>query len=225
MLYKDNVDLTLTKAGTTKSRSAQKLRKRRPEEVKSRIIEAAIQAFARQGFSGASLRAIAREAGVTIQLLVYHFSTKEELWKQAMTEAFSTFDSLHGTEPLPCDTPVIERLRRYISDLVQFTGQRPDLLRIMIQEAGQITPRMIWLADNRTSPMLREFCALAKEGQEAGLVRDIPPARLFYAAAATASLPYSVAAEYNYLVGKNPFTNSEMERTKKIIENLIFTSL
>lgn len=201
---------------------SQKRRKRQPDEVKSRIVEAAIRAFARQGFSGASLRAIAREAGVTIQLLVYHFATKEALWKQAMTEAFSTFDSLHGAEPLPADAPVADRLRRYISDLVQFTGRRPDLLRIMIQEAGQITPRMTWLADTRISPMLKEFCALAKEGQEAGLVRDIPPARLFYAAAATASLPYSVAAEYSYLVGNDPFTKSEMDLTKKLIEDTLF---
>lgn len=202
--------------------SRPKRRQRRPEEVKARLIDAAIRAFAQLGFSGASLRAIAGEAGVTIQLLVYHFSTKEELWRQAMTEAFSTFDQLHHHEPLPADTPVVDRIRRYISDLVLFTGARPDLLRIMIQEAGQVTPRMTWLAENRTAPMFNEFCALAKEGQEAGVVCDTPPSRLFYAAAAIASLPYSVSAEYKYLVGKDPFTKSEMEQTTGLIESLIF---
>lgn len=198
-------------------------RQRRPEEVKSRIVEASIVAFAQQGFSGASLRAIAREAGVTIQLLVYHFSTKEELWRHAMTEAFATFDRLHQTEALPPAAPVRDRLKRYIADLVLFTGRRPDLLRIMIQEAGQVTPRMTWLAENRTAPMLNEFCALAKEGQDIGIVCKAPPPRLFYAAAAIASLPYSVASEYRYLVGRDPFTRSEMEQTQGLIERLIFS--
>jgi len=199
-------------------------RRRRPDEVKSRIIEAAIPAFARQGFSGASLRAIARDAGATIQLLVHHFSSKEELWRQAMTDAFTAFDRLHQTEPLPPSAPVADRIKRYIADLVHFTGRQPDLLRIMLQEAGQVTPRMTWLADNRIAPMFDEFCALAREGQEAGIVCDTPPSRLFYAAAAIASLPYSVSAEYNYLTGKDPFTRSEMERTQGLIERLILTT-
>lgn len=210
--------------GRTAKPGAQRRRRRRPDEVKARIVEAAISAFARLGYSGASLRAIAREAGVTIQLLVYHFSSKDELWRHAMTEAFATFDQLHHTEPLPGTAPVADRIKRYIADLVQFTGQRPDLLRIMIQEAGQITPRMAWLAENRTAPMFREFCALAEEGQAAGVVCDTPASRLFYAAAAIASLPYSVSAEYNYLVGSDPFTPSEMERTQRLIERLIFAS-
>lgn len=200
-----------------------KRRRRQPEEVKARLTTAAIKAFSRHGFAGASLRAIARDAGVTIQLLVYHFSTKEDLWKHAMAEAFSTFDDLHQASPLPDDAPVRDRMRRYIADLVEFTGKQPELLRIMIQEAGQITARMAWLADTRTAPMLSEFCALAKEGQEAGVVvADTPASRLFYAAAAIASLPFSVAAEYNYLVGSDPFTPAEMQCTTLLIERLIF---
>lgn len=199
-----------------------KRRKRQPEEVKARIVEAALKAFARQGFLGASLRSIARDAGVTIQLLVYHFNSKEVLWEQAVSAAFAKFDELQASEPLPDSASTRDKIHHFITSLVQFHASRPDLLRIVLHEAGQITPRMTSLADNRTSKMYDEFCTLARQGQEEGLLNDTPIYRLFYAAVAISSLPYAVAAEYNYMVGRDPFTSEEMERTIRLIERLIF---
>ena len=43
------------------------------------IIEAATIAFARRGYTGASLREIADEVGVTVPGLLRHFASKEEL--------------------------------------------------------------------------------------------------------------------------------------------------
>lgn len=199
-----------------------KRRRRRPEEVKARIVDAALKAFARQGFLGASLRSIARDAGVTIQLLVYHFNSKEILWEQAVSEAFAKFDELQAADPVPENATTTESIKHFINSLVHFNASQPDLLRIVLHEAGQITPRMTWMADNRTAKMFDEFCTLAKRGQDEGLVRDTPASRLFYAAVAISSLPYSVSAEYNYLVGRDPFTTEEMERTIGLIEDLIF---
>ena len=38
------------------------------------------------GFEGASLRSVAKEAGVQHQLATYYFKTKEELWMAVMDE-------------------------------------------------------------------------------------------------------------------------------------------
>ena len=50
-------------------------------DSRARIIEAAREAFSTMGFEGASLRSVAKEAGVQHQLATYYFKTKEELWK------------------------------------------------------------------------------------------------------------------------------------------------
>jgi AcrR family transcriptional regulator len=47
---------------------------------RERILAAAIDAFARGGFEGASTREIAEAAGVTDPLLFYHFKSKSELY-------------------------------------------------------------------------------------------------------------------------------------------------
>lgn len=49
-----------------------------------RILDAAEHLFSRRGFYGASLRDIAREAGVQMSLVNYHFGPKEDLFRQVV---------------------------------------------------------------------------------------------------------------------------------------------
>lgn len=197
-------------------------RHQKTQEVRTRIIEAALTAFTRDGFAGATLRSIAADAGITVQLLLYHFGSKEELWKAAMDEAFGAFWALYEKRALPEGEPVTLRLQRFIEMIVEFTSTKPQTLRVMVQEAGQLTPRFVWLMEKHTSRIFREFEKLVIEGQAQGVVRDLPPLRIYYAMVAIASLPYSIAAEFEYLSGKSPSTLSEIQRTIDMLEDFIF---
>ena len=53
-------------------------------EARVRIVTAARHAFASVGFAGASTREIAKEAGVAQSLLLYHFGSKDALWRAVM---------------------------------------------------------------------------------------------------------------------------------------------
>ncbi len=58
------------------------------EEVRERIVEAALTVFAAQGFAGASMAGIAAEAGISAGNIYRYFGTKEELFDAAVPEAF-----------------------------------------------------------------------------------------------------------------------------------------
>lgn len=60
-----------------------------PPNTKERLLEAAIDVFGKQGFSGASTRMIAGAAGVNISAIPYYFSGKEGLY-QAVVEHIGT---------------------------------------------------------------------------------------------------------------------------------------
>lgn len=55
-----------------------------PSETKDAILKAAVGLFAEAGMHGASIADIAKRAGVTKSLVMYHFPTKEDLWRQAV---------------------------------------------------------------------------------------------------------------------------------------------
>jgi TetR/AcrR family transcriptional regulator, cholesterol catabolism regulator len=74
----------------------------------TRILEAVIGLLSREGISGVSMRAVAREAGVALGLVNYHFEDKTSLIRAALHRVEE--QDLAMVEPDP-DLPAEERLR------------------------------------------------------------------------------------------------------------------
>src|SRR5271169_4133407 len=60
----------------------------RGEDTRRRILDAAIEIFAAEGYDGASTRTIADRAGVNLPAIQYYFGSKEGLYR-AVVEQFS----------------------------------------------------------------------------------------------------------------------------------------
>jgi AcrR family transcriptional regulator len=58
-----------------------------PRDTKARILEAAYQRLAREGYAALSVREIARDAGVHFALINYHFESKDRLVIAVLDEA------------------------------------------------------------------------------------------------------------------------------------------
>src|SRR5580704_11674648 len=58
--------------------------RRNPEASRAAILEAAREVFSERGYARATIREIARRAGVTHGLVMRHFGTKEQLLVEAL---------------------------------------------------------------------------------------------------------------------------------------------
>jgi len=56
-------------------------------DTRSRILDAALDLFARDGFAGASIRKIASEVGITESAIYAHFESKRKIYETLMSEA------------------------------------------------------------------------------------------------------------------------------------------
>jgi len=83
---------------------------------KPRLVEVATALFAKDGFQSTSLRAIAKEAGVSPALLVHHFGSRDQLIETCITE---TLGELVGTKMDMIARPLSESLDEWRSDLGQ----------------------------------------------------------------------------------------------------------
>lgn len=63
----------------------------RSAETRARLIVAARQVFASQGFAGASIRAIADSAGVNLSLIYRYFGSKTGLYRAAVLDPLQEF--------------------------------------------------------------------------------------------------------------------------------------
>ena len=96
----------------------------------TRILEAVIDLLARDGISGVSMRAVAREAGVALGLVNYHFQDKSSLIKAALHRVEE--QDLTLVEPDP-DLPPEERLRAVLQRVAEPRFLTTEYLSLRLQ--------------------------------------------------------------------------------------------
>jgi AcrR family transcriptional regulator len=79
------------------------MEKKENETTKQRLLEAAGEIFARQGYNSATIRDICRSAGAHVGAVNYHFRDKEGLY-----EAVIEYSSLQSEQKYPFDMGVTE---------------------------------------------------------------------------------------------------------------------
>lgn len=66
----------------------------RTEQTKARILAAAEPMFADEGFGGVSMRQIAAAADVDLSLVMYHFGTKDKLYRALLEGILAAFNQI-----------------------------------------------------------------------------------------------------------------------------------
>lgn len=127
--------------------------------ARARIRDAAIAAFARDGFDATSLRSIARDAGVSAALIVHHFGDKSTLRDECDAHVVSIFiDEDH----VVIEAPTQDRIRAAMHDIQRY-GPYIDYLGRMLLDgsaaADHLFDRLLsgtraMFEDHRNSGML-----------------------------------------------------------------------
>jgi AcrR family transcriptional regulator len=119
----------------------QRRRQRRGEDTRERILQAATTEFALHGLEGASIRAIARRAGVSHTRFVYYFDSKEGLWQAV---ALRTTSELTGRYVAPLELrgkiDDADLLKLLWTEYIRFSYENPEVSWIMshLQRAGRM---------------------------------------------------------------------------------------
>jgi len=105
------------------------------EDRSEQIIDAALRVFARKGFTKATNKDIAREAGITPGLIYYYFESKEALFR-ALVESRSPLRLLSSLPDQVLDMPVEPFMRFLLRQILAFveSDQFVGLLRVMLPE-------------------------------------------------------------------------------------------
>lgn len=144
------------------------------DDLRSRILEAAIQQFASVGYAATSMREIVESVGCTKPALYYYFNGKAALFKAAVERAHERIGEVEGA-----DEPargLREHLRIAFASLARNVKARPDDLRLLFR-AQQVSGTEPAPFDSRQlrEEHVSQACALLQAGIDAGDVRpDLP---------------------------------------------------
>jgi TetR/AcrR family transcriptional regulator len=192
------------------TRKTRKPREKR-EDIRERLLDAALVEFAAKGFDGASTRAIARRVGAHQPQINYHFDTKEALWTAAVDHLFGELAgtmrelavgrAVGGSDDVAeIAAAFAEMIRRF----VRFAARHPELNQIMVHEATVDTGRLRWMTERHVKPLYDTVRRLWRRLREAGIAAPIHERLLHYVMVGAASIVYVNAPEARVLTGIEP---------------------
>jgi AcrR family transcriptional regulator len=150
-------------------------------ETRQRIVEAALETLKRDGFAGASSRAIARAGGFNQALIFYHFGTLDALLLAALDH--TSAERLERYQKAVDEAETVEELlsvvvRVHAED--RETGHTTVVAQMIAGSVArpELAPEMI----ARMEPWI-DLCeqALAKGFDRLGLTTPLPPRDVAYA--------------------------------------------
>lgn len=175
--------------------------------LQQRILDAAVELFARQGFTGSTTREIARLADVNESSLFRYFPTKRDLFRAAvrsriqhlrLSEQLQT--SLQDRQPPCLVVPLI------VEEMVRLTMQDPELVRLLFFSMLELRPGAEDVCREHVAPMTASLVAYFRDAALAGAIRNVD-ATISTIAVATTVL--ACQGLHEMLTGSpTPFANS-----------------
>lgn len=142
-------------------------------ETKQRLLDTARKLFADNGFDGASVRAITRQAGANLGAVTYHFGSKANLYAAVLEQLFTSIAD-EVTAAAASAAPTRQRLEEIVHAFFRFFNRYPEAPRLMLRHlANAGAPPEAAARQFRRMP--QAIMAVVQEGQSRGELRPVDP--------------------------------------------------
>ena len=142
----------------------------RGETQKQKLVDAAYDIIAEQGFEGLRTREVALRAHLNISTLHYYFESKEDLVRSVAQRLLSEFKSTADQQGLKRNA--VEKLHKAFSDQVQLIRTRPATYIVVMElfTKSLHDPKLGPVAKELLDTWEKHFRSFITEGLESGLM-------------------------------------------------------
>lgn len=99
-------------------------------KVRERLLQAAVELFARKGYATTSVNEIVAAAGVTKPILYYYFNNKEGIYIEILNDAYGSLDRLLD-QTGEWEGTAIEKIRRIVVESFDLFLEKIDAARVV----------------------------------------------------------------------------------------------
>lgn len=140
----------------------------RSAETRQRLIEAALDLFAAQGFEGTTTRQLAQRAKVNLAAIPYHFGSKEKLYhavaeyivERIQTRVLSGIARMQAAPPAPAAArAALQELMEHVADAL-LSPEVDPWAKFVMRELMAPTPAFEIFYQGVVEPAQNRICAL-----------------------------------------------------------------
>jgi AcrR family transcriptional regulator len=154
---------------------------RDPDRTRQKILEAALEEFARYGLGGARVDRIAVRSGANKRMLYYYFGSKENLFLAVLEDSYARIRSAEKALDLEHRDPR-EALKRLVDFTWRYYLEHPEFMTLPNSEnlhKGRHVRRSSRVRDMH-SPLVETLRGILRKGEKEGLFRPgVDPVQLY----------------------------------------------
>ena len=183
------------------------------------ILGAGEKVFARAGFNGATMAAIADEAGLPKANLHYYFGSKLDLYRAVL--ARTLHDWLVPLEGLVPDADPASAFSAYIRAKMAMSAQRPDASRVFANELLHGAAVVGELMRGELRSMVRTKAAVIDGWIAAGRMAPVDSTHLFFTLWAATQTYADFAVQVAAVLGRDKLTAADHQRATEHVVGLV----
>jgi TetR/AcrR family transcriptional regulator len=188
-------------------------------ENRERILDAALQIFARAGFEGATMAAIADACALPKANLHYYFGSKTALYREVL--AATLRDWLVPIDGLVADADPRSALERYIRAKMAMSAARPDASRVFANELLHGAPVLGELLRGELQATVRRKAAVIDGWIAAGQMAPVDSTHLFFTIWAATQTYADFDVQVRAVLGRPQLGAADHERATAHVVNLL----
>lgn len=193
--------------------------------TKEKILLAAEDEFAEQGFAGARTQEIAKKASVNKALIHYYYKDKSSLYQAVMDEMM--YDLIRISQDVAkrklTGKPLVEAL---VSDFFDFAARHPHFAKLTT--AGSTMGDAKYLETsikNLFRPLFQRGVEFLEEHMEKKAIRKVDAPQFLVSALLLTLSYFAMSPMVSLLLGKESTSKTALEQRKKSILDVVFATL
>jgi len=194
------------------------------DKLEADILAQAVRVFAECGYEGTSIAAIAEQAGLSKQNLLYYFPTKQVLYKRVLDDVLDEWLDRMNSLADDSKTPQ-EVLRGYIQAKLRFSREQPWGSRVYAMEVIGGAPMYGQEIKKKLIPLLRKDIAVFEKWISEGKIAPVNATHLLFTIWAMTQSYADFSTQMCLVLNRKQLARNDFADAEKLITDMVLAAI